>query len=99
MDGCEFAKYIKDQAKLRDIKDYELECAVGSILTTSVKERIAASNDPLKATKEVLTLLATIMKCFNITPEMLADPLVTKILNKIGDMLENASPPEDENLQ
>lgn len=99
MNGREFAKFIKEQAKLNGVEGHELEGAVGTVLTETVKQRAAATNDPVEATKMILILFATIMKCFSITPEMLADPQTTKILNKIGEVLDNLSPSENENLQ
>lgn len=99
MDGREFAEFIKEQAKLHGIKDFELEAAVGSVLTSTVKKRVLVADDPIEATKRYLMVIVTIMKCFGITAEMMADPKMTKVLGVIDKMLENATPDEDENSQ
>lgn len=99
MDGREFAEFVKQQAKLRGIEGFELESAVGCVLTSTVKEGALATNDIGEITKRYLFLIATILKCLGLTPEMLAEPAVTNILNKMGKILDDNSPIEGENLQ
>lgn len=91
MNSHEFAAFIQEQAKDLKINSSELESATGQVLTNAIQERIK-NEEPPEQLLSVIILLATIMGCFSISPEMFRDEHFLKALEKTSKMLEEVSP-------
>lgn len=87
MESREFTNIIREKAKDLKMAPEDLESAAGQMLTDSIQERIKGK-EPEEQLMSVVILLATIMCCFNISPEMFRDEHFLEALERAQEMLK-----------
>lgn len=88
MDNREFANFIREKAAEFDIDPVQLEAAAGAVLTTTVINRIGDA-DSEEQLFTVLSVIASVMTCLNVTVKMLRDEEILKALEKICELFDD----------